>query len=459
MTIQIWFGVVDAGLGPMIGRETSRYLAGAIQFDEYTKIYGATLLVFLLLGAIISTALYSSSELIALKWLNTDESMQKNSTYFVKLIFITATVRWASGFFKSLLLGSESIRTLAFINIVAATSRFVLVYFALGAWGNTLEVFFLWQIVTCVLELVALVVSTEVARPILFSLKHDVCEYYTALKSRAGFSLSLAFSTIIWIVVTQVDKLLLSGMLPIEQYAKFSIAVSLAYGVILITAPLGNSFWPRMSSLYASDNKVEFYRLYGIYSQVIATIGLACGFVLYFFSFEIVSVWLGDAVEEKIMVSKILELYAIGNGLMVVSGIPYMLQFSIGNLKYHRLGSIFLCVLIFPALYFYVGSFGATGAGLAWVTVNMIFLLIWVPIVKIKLTDISYTLAWYQKEILPVVLLTFLVSMSVKMIYAHIGINENPIFFIIAASIITPIVPLLAIGKLRRFALGRLFTN
>ena len=48
------------------------------------------------------------------------------------------------------------------------------------------------------------------------------------------FALRIAYSLPIWVVITQIDKLILSGVLPLTEFGYFSIVALIAGLIILL---------------------------------------------------------------------------------------------------------------------------------------------------------------------------------------------------------------------------------
>lgn len=58
------------------------------------------------------------------------------------------------------------------------------------------------------------------------------------------FASGVAFTSVVWVLVTQVDKFLLSSLLPLSAFGEFSLAVLLSGGVNLLAAPIGAALLP-----------------------------------------------------------------------------------------------------------------------------------------------------------------------------------------------------------------------
>ncbi|MFH4146482.1 hypothetical protein WAI91_21225, partial [Acinetobacter baumannii] len=54
------------------------------------------------------------------------------------------------------------------------------------------------------------------------------------IKPLLPFAAGLSLSSVLWIVLTQVDKVLLSNLLPLDQYGYFSLVALIATGIVML---------------------------------------------------------------------------------------------------------------------------------------------------------------------------------------------------------------------------------
>jgi len=203
------------------------------------------------------------------------------------------------------------------------------------------------------------------------------------LRGVLKFSLSIAFTSSVWVLVTQTDKLVLSKLLPLAEYGYFTLAVLVAGGVMTVSAPISNAILPRMTRLQAVGDESGLLRVYRSSTQLVAVIVMPVALMLAFFSEQVLWAWTGDAL----LVSKaapVLTLYAIGFGILALGAFPYYLQFAKGDLKLHLLGNFLFVLLLIPALIWATLHFGMIGAGWAWLVANLAYFLLWVPLVHIR---------------------------------------------------------------------------
>ncbi|MDG0835887.1 oligosaccharide flippase family protein [Roseateles saccharophilus] len=377
--LQAWFQLLDMGLTPTMSRETARFNGGATDAMNLRRLLRALEGVFIgtaLLGAL---AMAFAAGQIASNWLNVRELSLVEVRHAVILIGIIVALRWACGLYRGAISGFERLVWLSALNSAVATARFVLVIPFFIYVGTTPTEFFSYQLTVALLELMVLVVQTYRLMPKSES-GIDAPWDWAPLRGVLKFSLSIAFTSSVWVMVTQTDKLLLSRILPLADYAYFTLAVLMASGVMIISGPISVALVPRLTRLHAERDETGLVRLYRNATQLVAVIAIPATLVLALFSKQVLWAWTGNAeVAEK--AAPILTMYALGNGFLVLAAFPYYLQFAQGNLKLHLIGNILFVLALIPALIWASMTFGVMGAGWAWLGANSLSFLLWVPVV------------------------------------------------------------------------------
>jgi O-antigen/teichoic acid export membrane protein len=133
---------------------------------------------------------------------------------------------------------------LAGIVITFAVLRVVLIMPIIMIWPR-IEFFFVWQLLAIVVEAAAM--RTLLGRTIdipFLSTRFS----WRVLSSRAKLSLSIALATMIWTCTAQIDKIAPAKMLPLADFAVFSLATLLASGILLLANPIQQAFIPRLTT-------------------------------------------------------------------------------------------------------------------------------------------------------------------------------------------------------------------
>ncbi|MAD89997.1 MAG: polysaccharide biosynthesis protein [Pseudoalteromonas sp.] len=400
--LQAWFAMLDFGLTPTISRETARYYGGSTPALNYLRLFRALSLIFIGIALLGGVSLWVFAEPIALKWLDFKELSQNEVVFAVEVMGVSVALRWLCGLYRGVITGFERIVLLSAFNVVIATLRFVIVFVTMGMFGFTPEIFFLHQLVVAVLELLGLYVISKKLIPNSNEASESLGWSIKPVKPILKFSLTIAFTSFVWVLITQSDKLILSGILPLDEYGFFSLAVMVASGVLVVSGPVSNAIMPRMARLYSEKKNSELISVYKKSTQLVCIFAGSVAFLMVIYAEKLIYVWTGDA-EITEQVSPILKLYSFGNGLLLVTAFPYYLQYAIGNLRYHFLGNAASAFVLIPSIIVAAQHYGAFGAGVTWVAINLIYLFFWVGYVHHKLFP-GLHFEWLFKDCLLVAL-------------------------------------------------------
>ena len=294
--------------------------------------------------------------------------------------------------------------------------RFVGVLLVLKFIGVTPSIFFSFQLGVAVVELACLLFYAYRLLPIIPN-GIRVPWSWTPLKPVLKFSLTIAFTSSVWVLVTQTDKLVLSKFLPLAEYGYFTLAVLVASGVMVISGPVSGAIMPRMAKLEAEGNHAGLIRVYRQATQLVAVIASAASVTVAFYAEPLLWAWTGDKVLAH-QAAPILILYAIGNGILAVSAFPYYLQYAKGNLRLHLIGNAVFVVLLIPAIIWAASYYGGVGAGYTWLIMNLISFVAWLSVVHRKFEP-GLNFKWYVQDILIIGLVAAIAGYCLHAILPH----------------------------------------
>ncbi len=350
--LQAWFNLLDMGLTPTVARETARFRGGATDALSYRRLLRALQLIFFAVALLGGGAMFVFSGHIADGWLKVQTLPLAQVKIALQLMAVGVALRWMSGLYRGCISGSERLVWLGGFNAFVATLRFVGVLPVLIWVGHTPAVFFTYQLLVAVVELAGLAAKAHGLFPGVPAgqqLGWSPASLFLPINSGLKFSLTIAFTSSVWVLVTQTDKLVLSKLLPLSDYGYFTLAVLAASGVMMISGPISGALMPRMARLQAEGNEAGLIALYRNATQMVAVIAIPACLVLAFFAEQVLWVWTGDA-HAAAQAAPVLRLYALGNGFLAMAAFPYYLQFAKGDLKLHLIGNAIFILLLIPSL-------------------------------------------------------------------------------------------------------------
>jgi O-antigen/teichoic acid export membrane protein len=402
--LQAWFSLLDMGLTPTMSRESARFHGGAISALEYRRLARALEGMFGLIALAGGVLLFVLAEPIAEHWLNAQHLPADETLASLRLMALIVALRWMSGFYRGVISGAERLVWLSGMNSAVASGRFVLVLPVLVFVSAAPWVFFAFQLLVAVLELLALVIQSYRLLPAIPN-GQRIQWQWAPIKPLLKFSMSIAFTSSVWVLVTQIDKLVLSKILPLADYGYFTVAVLLASGIMIVSGPVSSALLPRMVRLQAEGQHEQLIALYRQATQMVTVVAAPVTMVLAFFSSQVLWAWTGDA-DLAGKAAPVLTLYAVGNGFLAVGAFPYYLQYAKGDLKLHLIGNAIFVVMLIPTVIWTTKNFGMIGAGWTWLLFNIIYFFGWAPLVHKRFAPKTH-IAWLFSDIGRVTFLAF----------------------------------------------------
>lgn len=409
--LQAWFQLLDMGLTPTLSRETARYQGGAIDALSLRRLLRALEGIFIGIAVIGAAGMIVGAGAIASEWLKVQQLSQEEVRQAITLMALIIALRWVCGLYRGAISGFEQLVWLSGFNTAIATARFVFVIPFFIFVGTTPTYFFTYQLVIAIFEMLLLVVKTYRLLPAIDISKH-ISWQWQPLHGVLKFSLGIAFTSSVWVLVTQTDKLILSNLLLLSDYAYFSLAVLVAGGILVLSTPISGALIPRMTKLNAEGDELGLIRLYRNATQLVGITAVPAALVLAFFPVQVLWAWTGDYVIAS-KAAPVLMLYSLGNGLLALAAFPYYLQFAKGDLRLHLIGNALFVSIFIPLLIWAANRYGMVGAGYAWIIANLLPFIAWLPIVHRRFVKGLHT-KWLLGDVLPVILLPAALALSLR---------------------------------------------
>lgn len=370
--VQGWVMLLNAGLTPVVGHQAARAHGGAADWNETGRLFrtidwlmaGLSLLVFL---GIVFTGPW-----LANNWLEKTHLETKTVSTSLILLVLMALTRLLSSVSRGVIANMEAQlwlnANLAFFNALRFAASLPIVY----TWRN-IEVLFSWWTIIALIEYFSIQRKVNNLIPISIPLfTFDLIE----LKKHGQIITSLTFTSTVWILLTQLDKLILSGILSLERYGHYSIAILLASGILILAQPVSQAFQPRMTKAFSQGGVKLVTEELILCTQLLVLLIAPIGAVIFAMPESVVYIWTGDyAVSTN--VANVLRGYVIGNTLIAIGGLLYLMQLAIGNIRWHLRGNLIFAIILIPTVPWIAKQYGAEGAGWLWAGINLLLFLGW----------------------------------------------------------------------------------
>ncbi len=395
-SMQVWFALLDMGIAPAISREMARFSAGAHTPRSISELFRSLELVYLGLATAVAAIVALGSPWIAAHWIRAESLPVSTVAQTLVLIGSVAALRWIGAFYRGVLVGLQRQVWLSGFNAVFATLRGGAVVLVLAWISPTVYAFFLFQGLVGVLEILLLALSG--ARRILPRVPDAARFSMTALRQVWRFAGGMAVITVIAIVLTQVDKLVLSKLLPLSQFGYYMLAYTAASVLHLMTTPVGNAAYPRLTELVTGGDADALAAAYHNLSQTLTVVLVPITLVMALFPMHVLLLWTHDPSIAS-AAAPLFSMLLIGNMLNGLYFIPYNLQLAHGWTRFTIKVNVIALLVLVPAIYVGVSRFGPTAAAAAWILLNASYVFVAVPLMHRRLLQ-REKWRWYWKDVL-----------------------------------------------------------
>ena len=392
--LQAWLLVLDLGLAPTLSREMARFSAGAHSalsirnlLRSLEWVYGGVALAVMLGVGLMAPWLADS-------WLNSEHLVRGDMILAIRIMGLTLAARMAEQVYRGAIRGMQRMVWLNCADALLAMLRWGGAVAVLAWIEASIEAFFLWQGIVSLLAVTVLGWKTAHLLP-----KVDTpARFDFAALSRIGrFAAGMAATTFLALLLTQVDKLLLSTLLPLTGFGYYTLATTVAGALSFLVMPLAAAAAPHLSELVVRSDEGALIAIYHRASQWMAAILIPPALVLVAFAEPILWAWTGDArlAQESASLLAPLALGTMLNGFM---HIPYQMQLAHGWTGLAVRANLVAVALIVPAILWTVPTFGALGAAWVWCALNSGYILFAIHFMHRRLLP-SEKWRWYRHAV------------------------------------------------------------
>lgn len=402
--------VLDMGLSAALNRQLARHAHRGDEPETIRDTVRTLELLFWPLCLAASLVLALVSPMISAHWLQPVAFSQERVTHALILMCLAIAMQWPSAFYAGGLNGLEQQVPLNIANMVFAGLRWIGVIPVLWWIAPSIEVYLYWQVAVAAFQTFAMRLwlwraLPPGARPPRFRIN--------AMRQVRGFALGVFAIAVLSFLLVQIDRIVLSRTLPLDQFGHYVLAATVAAALSRAFNPFFTALYPRYSGLVANDPELRLKELYLDSNRYLAILVCATAAVLVVFSRDTLFLWTGDHALAATL-SPVLSILAAGaafNGLM---NLPYALQLAHGWTRLALwVNGITLLVMV-PLTFWLARKFGMIGPAGAWLAINAVNFLLIVPVIHRRLLP-SVTVHWYL-IVLPSLLASLAVALALRLL-------------------------------------------
>jgi O-antigen/teichoic acid export membrane protein len=388
--------VLDLGLGPTMNREMARYSVSQEKTGEARDFTRTLETVYWVLGISAGAVIAGAAPLIAAGWIHAGTLPLPMVVRALTLMGGLASLQLPLSFYQGGLMGLQRQVLLNGVKISMSAMGSGGAVLILWLVSPTITAFLAWQLAMAALQAAVLRWSLWNSLP---AAGHKPRFSPNLLRNVWRFAAGMSGIAVSTIILTQLDKILLSKLLPLKTFGYYALATAVGNGLYILITPVFNATFPNLSALVASRDGEGIRNLYHRGTQIIAALVFPFAAFLAFFPEDALSIWTGS-VETAHAAAPIVRFLVMGTAINGIMSLPYALQLAHGWTKLSLLITVALIVTMAPSIYAMSLHFGAVGAASIWLLLNLINLAVGLPLTHRRLLP-GEALCWLFEDVAP----------------------------------------------------------
>ncbi len=443
--LQAWLSLVDMGITPTIGREMARFTSGNYSTLLIRDLLRSIEIIALFIALAIAMVVALGANSIASHWLQVNDLPIELVTETLLIMGLVAALRFVEGIYRSSMIGLQKQVLFNVLTGIMATFRWAGAVGVLIWVSPDIKAFFVWQGMVSILTVCVLAAATYIILP---GIERSARFSYKALEGVWKFAAGMLGITFLGLLLTQVDKILLSKLLSLSEYGYYTLAAVVAGALYVVITPITQAWYPRLCELYSRGDKIALATSYHEGAQLVSVIPGSAAIVVIFFAETLLRLWTQNA-ELADQVAPLLRLLMLGTMLNGLMWIPYQTQLAYGWTSLSVYNNIIAVALIVPAILWVTPRYGAEGAAWVWVVLNVGYLLLGIHFMYRRiLTEEKWR--WYIQDLLFPISAATIIAAILAAIFPRTDSNLADFFLLMVAAIATLFASLLSANRLRQ---------
>jgi O-antigen/teichoic acid export membrane protein len=368
--LQSLFILLDFGMTPTLSRGMARSMGSGEDVTPVLDLLRSMELSLVSLGLLLAALVWALSGWLATSWLNARTLPIGTVAQTVAIMGLIAALRLVEGPYRGILVGLQRHVLLNALGAGFATLRGVGAIVVLAYVRPSIEVFFLWQLVSGILQLASFVACTYLVLP---GGKRAGRFSVASLQNVRNFAGAMFAISIAGLILTNADKIMLSKLLTLHDYGYYTLAGLVASGLYTVIYPIRQTWSPRLNELHAAGNEAGFIKTYHRACELVTVAAGSIALFVIAFADVILRVWTRDAsiADHTSGILRVLLLANLLNGLV---NLPMEAQFAFRWTRLALIGELIGIAVILPLIIIVTPEFGALGAGWCLVALNVGYL-------------------------------------------------------------------------------------
>lgn len=443
-TLQAMISLLDMGLSTTLNREMARLSVLPGREQEMRNLVRSLEIIYWCVAIFIGIIVVSISPFIVHHWIKAGQLSPQTIKQALRIMGIAMALQWPASLYTGGIRGLQRQVLLNAINIGMSTLRGAGAVLILWLISPTIQAFFLWQIVISALNTFILSVFLWSRLP---HSENKAVFQKQLLKGVWRFAAGMSGISVLALILTQIDKIILSKLLSLEMFGYYAFASMVAMSLTRLYSPVFYSIYPRFTQLVSIDDRDGLKQLYHKSCQFMSVLILPIAIVVAFFSYEIILLWTqSPATAER--THFLVSILICGTALNGIINPPYALQLAFGWTKLNLLTNMVAVIVLVPFIICMYRYYGAIGASSGWLFLNIGYVLFMIPIMHRRLLR-KEKWRWYWQDVSVPLIAGLSIAFIGRLLLSDSASQFIMLLYLIIISMLTLVVTLISVPTMR----------
>lgn len=450
-TLAAGLTLLDMGLSTTLNRQMARYSARPEDTQEMNDLLKTLESTYWIGVMLVAATVVLVAPLIARHWINAQDLSISTVTRVVTLMGMAVAFQMLFGFYSGGLLGLQRQVLYNAVNVGVITLRSGGAALVLWLLSPTVLAFFIWQVISGFLGVVV----------VAFILKRLMPRGRGTFRAKLlgmvwPFAAGMSVSSILGLLLVQIDMVILSKLLSLEAFGYYALAGTVAAGLQYLGNPVFTAYFPSFAQKVAAGDSLGLNTQYHKAAQVLSIAVLPLQGLLVFFAPQVVLAWTANPTLVA-HTHLLITLLSLGTSLNLLASIPYGMQLAHGWTSLAVWSNLVAVCVMTPSMLLAVRAYGAVGAACMSVVLNAGYVLVYVPLMHRRILR-GEERRWYFQDVIPSVVAVVIVGAVARLVvngttprlFLVMQLMAIYIFMLMGAVLVAPKVRTALLQYLRR---------
>jgi O-antigen/teichoic acid export membrane protein len=346
------------------------------------------------LALLLALAVYFAAPWLGVEWFSAKKLSGEEITNAIYVMGVMGAIRFIELFYRGIVIALEQQVILNILESIFAPAK------GIGAWiifefvSPSLQLFFIWQSLVSLLMIVALIVLVYLRLP--RGGRPPKIDMHIVLSTKL-FAGGMFGTAVFGFLFGQVDKLVLSKLLTLEDFGVYSLASTVAGAIFIFVNPVAQAIQPRLMTQFAMGDVTGFTRNFRLSSALLSALTGAFAAIMVTSGFQVMLIWTSSPALAS-QIAFLVALITLGNLFSAYVRILSLAQFATGWTSLSVYSGMAGFLTISPLLFVFTSKYGVIGAAWVWFLLNLIYFLIYYYLIFQRIL-IGQGVIWLTKDI------------------------------------------------------------